>query len=172
MRSSSSIACRLALGVAALGCLLAAASRAQGEPATVLYLDRSERVERTLPDPTDLWIPGSELERVNGFVLKPEGACLDDLCVPVNAKGDDPVLARTGGETWFSLTAFARKLDQGFVVDPQRRVWSFSPIPVAQAPYFSQALAPDFEMPDREGRPVRLSELRGKKVLLLTWASW
>jgi hypothetical protein len=158
--------------LAALVATSAVASWAQGEPATVLYLDRAERVERTLPDPTDLWIPGGELERVNGFTLKPEGACLDDLCVPVSAQGDDPILARSDGETWFSLTAFARRLHQGFVADPERRIWSFSPIPVAQAPYLSQALAPDFELPDRRGRPVRLSELRGKKVLLLTWASW
>ena len=27
-------------------------------------------------------------------------------------------------------------------------------------------------MPDRKGRPVRLSQVRGKKVLLGTWASW
>ncbi len=33
-------------------------------------------------------------------------------------------------------------------------------------------LAPDFALPDREGRTVRLSDFRGKRVLLLTWASW
>jgi hypothetical protein len=139
---------------------------------TVLYLDRAETVERTLPDPSDLWIPGADLPRVNGFTLKPEGACLDDLCVPVSAAGADPILAARGGETWFSLTAFARKLDQAFVVDAERNLWSFSPIPVTQAPYFDRALAPDFELPDREGNPVRLADFRGKKVLLLTWASW
>jgi peroxiredoxin Q/BCP len=26
--------------------------------------------------------------------------------------------------------------------------------------------APDFELPDQDGRPVRLSELRGRKVVL------
>ena len=150
---------------------VAAAATAQ-QAATVLYLDRAETVERTLPDPTDLWIPGSELERVNGFTLKPEGACLDDLCVPVSAEGADPVIADVGGDTWFSLTAFARKLHQGFAVDAERNVWSFSPIPVTQTPFFDRAMAPDFELPDREGNPVRLADHRGKKVLLLTWASW
>ena len=32
--------------------------------------------------------------------------------------------------------------------------------------------APDFTLPDRNGKPVKLSQFRGKKVLLLTWASW
>ena len=32
--------------------------------------------------------------------------------------------------------------------------------------------APDFTLPDIDGKPRRLSELRGKKVFLATWASW
>jgi peroxiredoxin len=33
-------------------------------------------------------------------------------------------------------------------------------------------MAPDFEMKDRAGKLVRLSDFRGKKVMLVTWASW
>ena len=32
--------------------------------------------------------------------------------------------------------------------------------------------APDFTLPDLEGRMHTLSEHRGRKVLLVTWASW
>jgi hypothetical protein len=32
--------------------------------------------------------------------------------------------------------------------------------------------APDFTLPDLDGRPVTLSGFRGKKVFLLAWASW
>lgn len=32
--------------------------------------------------------------------------------------------------------------------------------------------APDFTAPDLDGRPVRLSELRGKPVLINFWATW
>ena len=35
------------------------------------------------------------------------------------------------------------------------------------------SLMPDFELPSiTDGRPVRLSEFRGKKVVLFMWASW
>jgi peroxiredoxin len=32
--------------------------------------------------------------------------------------------------------------------------------------------APDFTLPDVDGNPVSLSNFRGKKVLLASWASW
>ena len=32
--------------------------------------------------------------------------------------------------------------------------------------------APDFSLPDLDGKMHSLSEHRGKKVLLVSWASW
>ena len=36
----------------------------------------------------------------------------------------------------------------------------------------TSAVAPDVELPDADGNPFRLSSLRGKKVVMVAWASW
>lgn len=44
--------------------------------------------------------------------------------------------------------------------------------PLDQRPPSKGEAAPDFVLPDLDGTPVRLSELRGKPVLLNFWATW
>lgn len=142
------------------------------EPVTVLYDDRVIAVDQTLAAPNDLWVVPEDLPRVNGFELKPQGACLEEFCVPVLQDRDSEMFVTRSGQGWFNVTELARKLDQPYVVDHDHRVWSFGEVPIAQASFVRMAMAPDFELPNREGDLVRLSDFRGKKVLIITWASW
>ena len=171
--------------VAGLAVMLAAASCArneqppsdpapgdQGGRATVLYQDRTVELVRTLDDPNDLWVVPDDLPRVNDFVLKPEGACLAELCVPVRQDRDSELFVTRAGQGWFNVTELARRLQQSFVADHEHAVWSFGNIPVTRNAFLQSAMAPDFALPDREGKLVRLSDFRGKKVLVITWASW
>jgi hypothetical protein len=151
---------------AALGGPLQSARSASA--ATVLYDDRATVVASTLADPKNvrdgLWVRKTDLTRINGFELKPQGACRADVCIPV--KKD-----MTRGE-YFDLTAFARMVGQSVVVDSGSRVWSFGEIPVLRGSYLNSRIAPDFAVPNRQNRVVHLSDFRGKKVLVVTWASW
>ncbi len=54
------------------------------------------------------------------------------------------------------------------------RVPADAPSPAITAEMVPQRgfLAPDFELPSLEGPPVRLSDLRGKPVIVNFWATW
>jgi len=160
----------LALATAAMALTLARPAGAA--EATALYLDRVVELEHVLADPTDLWVVPEDLTRINDFVLKPEGACLDDLCVPVRQDEDSALFVRREDRGWINVTELANRLRQPWVSDAVGRVWSFGLIPVTRSSFLESAVAPDFALPDRQGNLVRLSDFRGKKVMLLSWASW
>ena len=140
--------------------------------ATVLYQDHAIGVTDTLADPNDLWIPAGDLTRVNGFELKPEGACLDEICVPVKQDEDSAIFITRGADQWFNVTELARRLQQPFVADHDAAIWSFGAVPATRASFMQRGIAPDFALKDRRGREVTLADYDGMKVLLLTWASW
>ncbi len=140
----------------------ALAAPTAGATATVLYQDRATKLDKSRVEGNDLWVRSADLPRVNEFEVKPQGACRADICIPLSK---DLKKAE-----WFNLTGFARKVGQAVVADSS--VWSFGEVPVLRGTYFNSRIAPDFAVPDRKGNVVHLSDFRGKKVLVVTWASW
>jgi hypothetical protein len=130
--------------------------------ATVLYDDQSAKLDKVRSIGSDLWVPAADLPRINQFELKPQGACRADMCIPV------PKALKNGD--WFNLTGFSRRVHQSFIADAG--VWSFGEIPVMRGSFYQSRIAPEFAVPDRKGKIVHLSDFRGKKVLVVTWASW
>lgn len=102
---------------------------ASAEPATVRHAGKTIAVKDTLDDPRDLWIHPDDLTRINGFVLKPEGACLEDVCIPIRQDRDSDLLITRRDVKWFNLTAFARKISQKVTADYDKRIWTFGPLP-------------------------------------------
>ena len=161
----------LALLALAAGFHLVAADLSLAE--TVLSNGQTVKIDHALSDSNDLWVTAADLTRINGLKLKPPGVvCLDDLCISLTQKGDGKLLQTSDGKEWINLTGLARKLKQPYAVDRPSGTWSFGPIPATRTPFLKSAIAPNFELPDRKGKIIRLSDYRGKKVLLMTWASW
>jgi hypothetical protein len=134
---------------------------------TVLYQGKAITLSDT-GNGEGLLIRPEDLSRVNGFELKAEGACFKDMCVPMN----DALLVEQDGHKWFDLTAFADLLGQPYVADKESRVWSFAEIPAKREGMLVNAMAPEFEVTDRQGKVVRLADYKGKKALIVTWSSW
>ena len=139
--------------------------------ATIIYDETPTVVDAARPTGNDLWVTAEDLTAATGWEIKPEGVCRNDLCVPLP---DNPAgLLRDAADTIsFNLAAFARDIGQPFARDETHAAWYFG----APAQDLRDRLltlgAPDFALPDLNMQMHRLSDLRGKKVFLLAWASW
>lgn len=138
-------------------------------PATVLYEER-EPAAAAASEGDALWLTDDELRAVTGWELKPEGICRDDVCVPI-PPGREGALVREGGRL-LDLAALGRLLGQPIARDETHDVWVFGQPARARAEALASLRAPDFTLPDLEGRPHSLSDYRGHKVFLVSWASW
>ena len=136
--------------------------------ATVLYQDREIHADGARPDGAALWIPLSELKAVSGWELKPEGVCKDEVCVPVPDARRQALIH----DQEFNLNEFARLIEQPVAHDENHGVWYFGPAAWEWKSRLTSRVAPDFSLPDLSGHLHSLSELQGKKVLLLFWATW
>ncbi len=134
---------------------------------TVLYQGKTSQLSETGSNDR-LLIRPEDLKQVNGFEVKPEGACFADMCVPLN----DTMLVEVDGEQWFVLEAFAEHMGQAFIADRQARVWSFAEMPAKRDNMMSNSMAPELEGTDRKGNIINLADLKGKKALIVTWSSW
>jgi len=140
--------------------------------ATVLYQDRETPVDGARVEDDSIWLTLPELTEVSGWELKPECVCKDEICVPV-PDGRRPALIRDEPSgRMFNLTEFARLIEQPVAHDKKHAVWYFGPPSWDWKSRLTSRLAPDFALPDLSGRLHTLSELRGKKLFLLFWASW
>src|SRR5688572_8763151 len=141
---------------------------------TILYEDRSFQTPAATVDDAGLWLPLDVFTEATGWQQKPEGICREDICIPVPPNSEAVLLGeRTGeGTTDFNVTEFARLIEQPFAHDDVNDAWYFGPPAWEWKDRLRGGIAPDFELPDFEGRLHRLSEHRGSKVLLALWASW
>ena len=140
---------------------------------TVIYGETTTEVGRGPAEgDEDLWLTLPDLTAATGWEIKPEGVCRDELCVPLPADREQSILREDGSGTWFNLGEFARFIDQPLAHDGGAEVWYFGAPSRERSDALRLLLAPDFELPDFEGQTHRLSDLRGKKVLLALWASW
>lgn len=115
-----------------------------------------------------LWLTAADFTQATGFILKPEGFCQDTLCIPVPA-GRDAEFVR---DRQINLLAFAAHTGQVLVGDDGGEHWLLTQSASAHQQQLVSGKAPDFALTDLDGNTVRLSDYRGKKVLLASWASW
>jgi hypothetical protein len=99
-----------------------------------------------------------------GWDVTEDGLCRDGLCVPAPA-------AWAGADA-IDLGDLAAVLGRPLALDVDEGVAWLGVGADERARALRALTAPDFALPDLDGRVHRLSDYRGRKVLLVVWASW
>ena len=108
-----------------------------------------------------LKVPRSGFEKRTGWVIKPEGACKGDVCVPL-PRGDGELL---------DAAVLSERLGMPLVHDEKHDIWSLGPETLSGRA-LTTAVAPELVLPDLDGEEFALSSLRGQKVVLVAWAPY
>ncbi|NHN38248.1 redoxin domain-containing protein [Pseudomaricurvus alcaniphilus] len=113
---------------------------------------------------TALDIDPTQFEQRTGWSIKPQGACKGEQCVPL------PANARNANGS-LNGAVVAEALGMPLIKDEKHQLWALGPESLTGRA-LTTAQAPHLVLPDLEGKLFELASLRGKKVLLTTWASW
>ena len=115
--------------------------------------------ETFLVDPADL-------PEAMGWELKASGLCRGDVCVPVR----DLDALHVGDR--LDVAAVAAAVGQPSVVDVAAGIMAVALPAELRRRALSDLDAPDFTLPDLDGRPCSLAKWTGRKKLLVTFSSW
>ena len=109
-------------------------------------------------------IDPAAFEAATGWSIKPQGACKGEVCVPL------PDVREADGP--LSAERLAGRLGMPIVADEASGTWALGPETAVSGRALCTATAPDLVLPDIDGAPCRIADLRPQKVVLVAWASW
>jgi hypothetical protein len=101
-----------------------------------------------------------------GWELKGEALCSNSACIPL-----PPSVSRVAAEG-VDLVELASLLGRPLALDIDEGAACLAGAAQERAQTLASLEAPDFTLPDLAGREHSLGQHRGKKVLLVAWASW
>jgi peroxiredoxin len=115
---------------------------------------------------TTTLVDAGELAAATGWSIKPEGLCRGEVCVPLLERvvvADDAQVV---------LAKWAAALGYALTIDAECSVVALAPPARSDAMLAVGGEAPDISLPAIDGKTHSLSDLAGRKRVLVTWASW
>jgi hypothetical protein len=109
-------------------------------------------------------LTADEFSRATGWKIEPEGACRNDVCVPL-----PPLDVDADGRV--DVTVIADCLGMPIAHDEAHAVWALGP-PSGDRRVLDSARMPELVLSDFDGNPFDLASTRGRKVVLVAWSSW
>ncbi|QOR66902.1 hypothetical protein IM538_01615 [Cytobacillus suaedae] len=138
---------------------------------TMIYKTRHPVIlSDSLKNDGNLCIPMNKLSEYTGLELKPDGICIEDTCIPLTKLQEKEIILHE--ENLFNISAFSRMMGEPIVHDSEYDVYVIGDGGSNQQKNGTTLSAPDFTLPDFKGVKHTLSSYLGKKILLVSWASW
>lgn len=104
----------------------------------------------------------ADWEAATGWHLETQGMCLGDRCVPV--------AGITTPDGRLDVAELARRTGRPVAHDELHGTWSVGP--EAEAPVLQSTHLPNLVLEDRQGLPVALHDLLGRRLVVHAWAPW
>jgi peroxiredoxin len=133
---------------------------------SVLTLIDVDGQEHVLPS-DGRYVDGSALAAATGWVLKPEGLCRGEVCVPLLGR----ILTDGDDDSLIDLQEWAEALGL-LIAHDEAGVVAVTPSAGARARDVADGKAPPLALSDVDGNPVSFDDFSGSKRVLVTWASW
>ena len=111
-----------------------------------------------------LQLTPDEFEQLTGWEIKPEGACRESVCVPLPPLDEDK-------EGRIDVRVVADRLGMPIAHDESHGLWALGPRS-GDRRVLDSARMPDLVLDDFEGNAFDIASVRGRKVVLVAWASW
>jgi len=135
---------------------------------TVIQADAVDQVDAVVdPQEATVRLTAAAVRQCLGWERKAEGLCRDNVCIP--SRQLDGVEDSDG---LIELSALAALLGRPLAVDIDAHAAFVGIAAPERAAVLTAFDAPDFTLPDLDGRQHSLGQHLGKKVFLATWASW
>ncbi len=109
------------------------------------------------------YLPPERVKKALGWEVTPNNLVHD---------GEEIALPGAATEIGVDLARVAETLDRPIAVDLEERVVSVGVSAKERGDRLASRRAPDFRLPDLQGRLHSLSDFAGTKVFLIVYASW
>jgi hypothetical protein len=112
---------------------------------------------------TSLRVPVAEFTALTGWEAKPEGMCRGEVCVPAPLALDGDMV---------NVEAAAERLGMPVVHDPKHNVWALGVATATGRALASAKAVFPTSLIDAMGNAFDFASMRGRRMIMVAWASW
>lgn len=110
-----------------------------------------------------LRVPAAEFSTVTGWDAKPEGMCRGEVCVPAPGALDNGVV---------DVERAAARLGMPIVHDQASGTWSIGAATATGRTLATAVARFPSSLVDAMGNAFDFASLRGRRIIMVAWASW